>query len=311
MKRVLPFVAFWLLIGVAGPVAADQIVIIQSAQLRPFEEAVQGFKRTVESSGAHRGPKKVLPIVFRSLPLPGPDASSSIVQQVRNLAPDLVLAVGSPALEQLRDLREIPIVYLLVHTPAEWLRGRSDVTGVGMTISPERWFDAIRSAFPGRTRLGVLYDPERTGGFVREAEAAAGQGVSLVTRAVDSPREFYDRLRGLIGLVDAFWMLPDPSVVTPQTAEALFLFSLRQNVPVITFSEQFLAKGATVALLLDFDAMGQQAGEMARRLLDGALPEQIPVESPTKLHLRVNRTVAERLGVAFHISPGEPDDRTR
>lgn len=312
MRRLLTLILAWSLLAGTGAGAADQIVIVQSAKLAPFEDAVRGFKEALEAGAAHRGPKKVLPVVFRSLSMAGPDGNTSLVERIHTVGPGLVLAVGTPALEELRDLQDTPVVYLLVHTPPEWLREHSNVTGVGMTIPPNRWFEAIRTTLPDRKRLGVLYTPTRTAAFVRAAEeAAAGPGFSLVTREVSSPKEVYDRLNALKDQIDGVWMLPDVGVVTPQTVETMLLFSIRQRIPVITFSERFLDMGATMALLLDFGELGRQAGEMAARLLDGARVETVPAESPARLRVRVNRIVAERLGVAFRLPAGEKGDRAR
>jgi putative ABC transport system substrate-binding protein len=281
---------------------ASQIVAVVSGQLEPFDEALQGFRQALEASVAHRGPRAVQSFTLHTISLSDHDESSALAQHVRGLSPDLVLAVGSPALERLRDLSGTPVVYLLVHTRPAWLKERTNITGVEMEIPPARWFDAIRGAFPDRVRIGLLYDPTRMGDFVQRAKAAAREsGFTLIAREVLAPREVYDQLLGLEGKVDALWMLPDLGVVTPQTVGSMFLFSIRQRVPVITFSERYLVAGATVALLLDFSALGEQAGAMALQLLDGRRPGDIPPESPAKLTVRVNQAVAERLGVLFRL----------
>lgn len=296
--RWFRIVVFLILLGAVGTARAGQVVILKGATLQPFQEAVQAFRRTLEASAAHRGPRSVEPVVFRELTLSSETEEAPLLERVRALKPDLVLAAGGLALDALRGLEDVPIVYVLVHSPPPWARKRTNVTGVEMTVPPERWVPMIRAAFPDRSRLGLLFDPGRSGGFVRDAEvAAARDGLSLVALEIRSPREVPSRLRELEGRIDVFWMIPDLTVVTPQSVEALLLFSLRHRVPIVTFSESYLRRGATAAGLLDFGGLGRQAGEMARRLLDGARVDRVPPEYPADLRLQVNDVVAEKLGV--------------
>ncbi|MFZ2948374.1 MAG: ABC transporter substrate binding protein, partial [Desulfuromonadaceae bacterium] len=65
---------------------------------------------------------------------------------------------------------------------------------------------------------------------------------------------------------DLFWMLPDITVITPETAEAILLFSLENNIPILTFSEKYLERGAMLSIGIDPFDIGRQAGEMAQTL---------------------------------------------
>jgi putative ABC transport system substrate-binding protein len=308
--RLLRSVVLAVLLGLAGRAGAGEVVILQSGPLQPFQEAVEAFKRALQAGIAHRGPRRVESVVFTDVTLTASEPDPNVARKVRSLKPDLVLATGTPALEALRDLKEIPIVYLMVHSSPAWVRTRSNITGVAMTITAEQWLDTIGATFPGRKRLGLVYDPRRTGDFVSEAKAAAARkGFSLVTREVSSSKEVHERIQELKGSVDVLWMLPDLTVVTPQSVESMMLFSLRNHIPVVTFSERHLDVGATAAVVLDFAAMGGQAGEMARRVLDGASVDLVPPEPPAKVNVRINRSVAEKLGVIIDVPRRTPENQ--
>ncbi|GAB4274144.1 MAG: ABC transporter substrate-binding protein [Deferrisomatales bacterium] len=277
-------------------------MILRGAPFPPLQAVTRAFKSTLEAGIAHRGPRSVVPVVFRepswNVSEPGP----TLVEKVRDSKPDLILAVGAAALDALRPLEDVPIVYVLVHSTPRWVRQRSNVTGVEMAVPPHRWLELIAGALPGRRRLGLLYDPARTGDFVRRAQAAAtGAGFTLLTKEVRAPQEVPQRLAELESLVDGFWMIPDPTVVTPQSVETLLLFSLRNRVPIVTFSESYLDLGAAVAVVLDFPTLGRQAGDLARRILEGTPVDLLRPEPPAGVGVRVNRLVVQKLGMSAHV----------
>jgi putative ABC transport system substrate-binding protein len=147
------------------------------------------------------------------------------------------------------------------------------------------------------SKIGVLYDPNNLTKFVRQAaDAARPLGLELVTREVRAPREVPGALLRLRGEIDAFWMLPDPSVVSPETMEFFVLFSGENRIPLVTFSRKYVDMGALLALEVDPFDMGMQAGEMANRLLQGTDIRVIPRVDARKIVQWVNPSVARRLG---------------
>ncbi|MRR10643.1 ABC transporter substrate-binding protein, partial [bacterium] len=218
---------------------------------------------------------------------------------VREARPRLVLAIGRDALAKVRDIREIPVVYLMVATPETTGATGRNVTGVEMNVPAERYLSFLDNGFRAK-RVGVIYNPSRTGALVQEARQAAERlGITLVIRKADDPREAVRELSSLKGEVDALWLLPDPTVVTRDTVEAFALFSQQNRVPVVAFAAKYLQQGAVAAFEVDPADMGRQAGRMARRILNGTPPESVRPEQPDRMHLKVNQSVAQHLGVTL------------
>jgi putative tryptophan/tyrosine transport system substrate-binding protein len=161
-------------------------------------------------------------------------------------------------------------------------------------VKPEQYltlFKKIRAR-----RVGVVYDPARTGWYVKLARAAAKQqGIELVLREVNDPRQSIAQLASLKGEVDSLWLLPDTTAVSRETLEAYFLFAQQQSVPVVSFTAAHLKLGAVLALEADRVELGKQGGELAQQLLHGAQPAELGVASPRKVSVRVNDAVARRL----------------
>uniref|UniRef100_A0A831TYT6 ABC transporter substrate-binding protein n=1 Tax=Geobacter metallireducens TaxID=28232 RepID=A0A831TYT6_GEOME len=283
-RLILHILAVLLLWGF--PAFAAEVVVVQGERMAPFEAALRGFEATA-------GVRSVERFVLSDL------RGADVARAVREARPRLVLAVGRDALVRVREIREIPVVYLMVAAPETTGAVGRNVTGVEMNVPAERYLSFCAKELGGR-RVGIIHNPARTGAQVREArEAAQRLGITLVIRRADDPREAVRELSTLKGEVDALWLLPDPSVVTRDTVEAFALFSQQNRVPLVAFAAKYLQHGAVAAFEVDPADMGRQAGRMARRILDGASPDRVPPEQPARSHLKVNPTTARNLGLAL------------
>lgn len=156
--RIFHILALLLLWGF--PAFAAEVVVVQGERNIPYEAAVRGFEGTA-------GVRTVERLVLAEM------RGADVVRAVREARPRLVLAVGREALIRVREIREIPVVYVMVASPESVGALGRNVTGVTMTVAPERYLTFIRDSLSGR-RVGILYDPERTGAMAltREGQEA-------------------------------------------------------------------------------------------------------------------------------------------
>lgn len=256
---------------------------MQSLRVKPYNEALAGF-RSICSAEAQRF---VLAETSRS----------EILRRIGEDKPSMILAIGGDALNTVRGIADVPIVYLMVPVQQLPTADEGNITGVSITIAPERQLSLLRKALPSVNRIGVIYDPSKSGLFFRKARAfAKGDGLELVGREARSQKEIPSLLQSMRGSIDVFWMLPDTTVVTPETVQYFLLFSLDSRIPVVSFSEKYVEQGALLSFDIDHVDLGRQAGEMARRILAGSPAARIPAASPREVRLTVNSKVARKLG---------------
>jgi putative tryptophan/tyrosine transport system substrate-binding protein len=265
---------------------AHDVLVVQALRVKPFDEAFRGFRNSCAAE-------------TRRLYLPDLD-KTDIVSMAREEKPRLILAIGAEALARLHKIKGIPILYLMVLNPQASMHGNRNVTGVTMNIPPERYFDLLTQISPTPNTVGLVYDPAKTGHLVKRAQQAAkARGIKLsaleISRSNDVPRA----LNALNGMVDALLMLPDTTVVTPETVEFFLLFSQNNNIPVITFASKYVEMGALLSLDIDGFDQGRQAGEMAQQILDGVPVSDLPVVEARRAHMKANRNVAKKLGVSL------------
>src|SRR5690606_17342928 len=133
---------------------------------------------------------------------------------------------------------------------------------------------ALKSIVPRARKIGVIYNPKKMGDLVNQAhDAAAKRGLEIIASKVDAPEDTTRALRAFSDGIDAFWLIPDPTVVTPQAFKAILEFSQKANVPFFAYNDAFVRAGALLSLGPNATSIGAQACQMAKLILGGASPK--------------------------------------
>ena len=277
--QFLKILVVTLLLLIHLPAFAYDVLVLQSMHEKGYDEAVKGFKRECRASTRR--------LVLTDY------AEADITRITREEHPKLIVAVGDRALELAQKQRTTPVLYMMALNA----RPRKGVTGVGLLLDPSRYFSVFDAL--GTGKVGVIYDPARSGAYLKRAQSAASRNrIDLVLREVRSAKETPAMLQSLRGKVDAIWMLPDTTAVSPASTEAYFLFSQGERVPVVSFADVFLSMGGAVALTIDRHDIGRQLGEMAQEVLDGTDVDDLPAGFPRRVVTRTNDGVVRQLDLA-------------
>lgn len=275
------------LLAWAGTALSADVMAILSVKVKPYGEALEGFKSACGCS--------IVEV----------DISSSNLQDlkknIRDKRPPLLFAVGLEALELLESFNDIPIVYSMALNSQALAKGRKNITGVGWEVHPDKLFETLQHISPEINRIGMAFDPRNTAQFLEALWTSAKPlGVRLVARKVYEPRNAPDLIKGMLGTIDSYLMIPDLAVNSPENVRFLMDFSIANNIPVFTFSEKFVEMGALMALKPEIIDMGRQAGEMASQILSGTKPDTITPANPRKIELIVNLETARKIGITFN-----------
>jgi putative ABC transport system substrate-binding protein len=158
----------------------------------------------------------------------------------------------------------------------------------------------LRQFLPSARRLGILYDPKKNAGKVKEAaEQAAVHQFELQAFAVDSEKDVPQQLRALLSGNDAMWLVPDSTVLTNESIRYILESALERHVPVIGFSPEFTRLGALISVSAKYTQVGRETGLLAERVLNGErtpTTKSIPIE---RLTITVNLKTARFLGLSF------------
>jgi putative ABC transport system substrate-binding protein len=284
--KVIASVFFLVLAIMAVDCRAEslEVVVVQSASIRPFAEAMEGFESTCGCT--------ISEVINTE------DERSDIAERVRRLQPDGVLALGTDALARVQSIRNIPLFYTMTGGMRQPFPELNNLSGVSIFISPENQVGAISEVLPSAKRIGIIYDPKNTAILVeRVNKYSATHAIDIVTRKVGDARDVSANLEALKDKIDVLLMLPDTTVLTPQTVDSMMLFSFTNRIPIFTFSEKYVGLGALAALTINPHDLGAQTGTIARKIMND--PEaNSPVKTyPRKQVLLINLKIAKKLGI--------------
>ncbi len=278
------FRVFFILFLLTPSLVYSAVVSVQSISIAPYNDAFKGLE-----SACNCDLKQLVLSEIKGY---------DVVKELRRERPQVIVAIGSGALEKIRDIKDIPIIHLMVLDTQSVIAGKSNIAGINMYIPPDRQIDLIRLALPEVSDIGLLYSSGQKSDFVEKAKAAAELArIRLTANEVRNSKDVPEQLNLMTGKIKAFWMLPDVSVVTPETIEILFLYSLKNRVPVVAFSNKYLEMGALMSLEVDPYDIGVQAAEIVVRILSGTDVKQIPDSKVRRINITINERTAKKLGL--------------
>jgi putative ABC transport system substrate-binding protein len=199
------------------------------------------------------------------------------------------------------DLESDPIANAWVSSLA---RPGGNLTGIFFDL-PEfsaKLLQLLREAVPSLKKIAILWDPG-TGSTQLDAVKSASAALGLtpvifeIHRTADLDSAF--QVIGNAG-VDGVLMLSTP-VVSGSTPHLAGL-ALRHKLPAITIFPEFAQNGGFLAYGPDLQDLFRQSGVLARKVLQGAKPADLPVERPTRFRLVANVKTARAIGVTLPTS---------
>lgn len=290
--------AYTLLLAPAGAMAAD-VVVVKSREFTLYDQAVSGFQE------GYQGSMSTL-VMDKKGPLGDP---ARLADAVREEHPKVILAVGLRAAKSLKaEISDIPIVFCMAMHPLQYKLKTDNTTGVELEPWPHEQLEAFKRAIPGLKRVGIIYDPERTGRFVDKAiKAAPGVGLKIVARKVSKRKEVMDALGDIVEEADALWILRDATVLTREFFNHTLIVQVDEKLPLIAYSPQFVKKGALCSFATDYPSQGRRAAELVQKILAGTSPAEIPITAPQGI-LTINLDTAAKIGVNVSKSVREAPD---
>ncbi len=226
------------------------------------------------------------------------DASkvSQILKDAKARRARLIVTVGSLATQKvLQEVPEIPTIASLILS-ADELKKSTNATGVVLDFSLETQLQWMQKIVPQSKTVGVLFNPRENRAKIDAAtKVAQSLGLTLLTSEVDTPQALPEALDNLVRRAEILWGVTDQTVLSPQTAEPILLFSFRNRIPFTGLSTSWAKAGALYALDRDYKDIGMQCGEIAAKILQGTAANTIPPQPPRKVFYALNLKTAEHM----------------
>jgi putative ABC transport system substrate-binding protein len=191
-----------------------------------------------------------------------------------------------------------PVAYGLV---ASLARPGGRLTGVHyLTVDlTAKRLEILKEALPNLRRIVTFYDPSNPVQSIRETRQAARRlGIDIVERPVTSVVELRQSFAAFTpNDTDAYFYTPDAMVVSQtqfviDTAKA-------KRLPTIVSQPDLVAQGALIGYGVNFYDIGRLSAKYVQRVFTGTGPENMPVESFSRLGLGINLKTAHELGITI------------
>jgi ABC-type uncharacterized transport system substrate-binding protein len=201
----------------------------------------------------------------------------------------VVVALGMDALaEALRLPQSVAVVYGLVVVPPK--NGRTNVTGVYMSPPVSEYLSTLRKYLPSLGRLSVVGSQNMMKSLLgSDAPHVSAYHVASSSDLVTTVNRLADT-RSLL-------LLPDANLLTAPVMSNVYLFSFRNNIPLLGISEANVKQGSLFALVFDPKAVSRQIGEKVQNILNGVDVGEIPASPPRRYNLYVNSNTAHKMGI--------------
>lgn len=281
------FIILWICTGrlFAYPLA----VVIQGINVKPYNEVLKGIKKSCKA--------KIEKIVLYKY-------KGNLRNYIKRKEPDILFAIGRWALSEVSHIEDIPIVYLMVLNPAPYLKKRKNIAGIDMLVASEKNVIYIKKYIPKAKCIGTIYNPEYSGFIFKEIlDSAKKLHMCIIARKANSVRDVIHAINEMADKIDVFLMIPDVTILTPETARFMNIFFLKKMIPIVTFSKKYLDMGAFMAIYADPYDMGMQAGKLANEILQKKI--KLPIQlRPQKEVIMINPHVAKNLGLDIKENKG-------
>jgi putative ABC transport system substrate-binding protein len=234
-----------------------------------------------------------------------PDRFDAFAAELVRLKAALIVASASPAAEAARRATTtIPIVMVNAEDPVEaglvqsLARPGGNVTGVSAQLSPEiraKQIQLLKEALPGLARVTIPRRAALAHAAVWKEYEEGGRALQLRVQFVDlkSLDELEGAFRAIAREGSALLVPGDPVFFTHR--QRIAALAIEHRLPGIFSTREFTDAGGLMSYSAGLTGMFRRAAVYADKILKGASPAALPVESPTQFELVVNLRTAKAL----------------
>jgi putative ABC transport system substrate-binding protein len=238
-----------------------------------------------------------------------PDRIRTLAKELVDLRPEAICGQTTRVTGALaRETRTIPIVFVNIADPiasgfaTSLAHPGGNITGFS-DLDPAlggKWVELLKEVAPRTVRAALLFNPATVAplqSYMLSIQAAAS---SFAIQASAAPVHASDEIEGIIAAQarnpgGSLIVMPDPFNVVNR--ELIIALAARCGVPAIYFGRFFAESGGLISYGDVRAESFRQAAGYIDRILKGAKPADLPVQTPTKYELLINLKTAKALGL--------------
>jgi putative ABC transport system substrate-binding protein len=272
-----------------------------------YYAAIDGLKDGLRELGFTEGKQYVLQIRdLKGNRKAAEEAARSLEREEVNLIYTVATSVTTAVK---RATTEVPIVFAIGEDPVvadlveSYAKPGGRLTGVhnrAGDLTAKR-LEILKEILPELRRVVAFYDPSNK--VALEAaksarEAARMLNIEIVERHVASVEELRLGLQALKAPEADAYLSNNDAMVTSQ-AEFIIDTARAKKLPTMFSQTDLVTKGALVSYGVSNYEVGRLSAKYVQRVLTGTSPQNLPVESLSRVQLVVNLKTAREIGVTI------------
>jgi putative ABC transport system substrate-binding protein len=234
------------------------------------------------------------------------------VAELAQDAPDVIVANGRVNLsEAVQVIRSIPIIFVLVSDPvgqgfiSSLARPGGNVTGFTFFEYAMfgKWLDLLKLVAPAVTRVGFIFNPDVSAylttydRFLPAFETQARQySIALTVARVATEAEIDAAVAKLAAAPGGGLMVP-PDAYTLVHRNLIVQSTAQHRIPAIYSYRQVIKEGGLMSYAPETSDIFRRSAWYVDRILNGAKPAELPVQTPIKFEFVINLKTATTLGL--------------
>jgi putative ABC transport system substrate-binding protein len=313
MKR-REFIALLAGVTASSPIAARA----QTTELKrigvvyhggPFEPSIETLRDGLRAAGLEEGRHFTL-LVRDSKGGDAAAAEAAARDLERDEKVDIIVAITSTVARAAKQATEkVPIVFAIgadavaaglvesIAAPGGRLTGFQFLT---VELTAKR-LEILREIVPKLRRIVIFYNPRilvAVSALAAAQDAARKLGIDVAAQQVRSSEEIRDRLRALPAVQgDAFFFVSDAT--TAINAGLIIEAANTLSLPTMVEDLGLVRAGALAGYGPEYREYGRHAAHYVARILAGARPGDLPVETVSVPKLAINLKTAAALGLGM------------
>jgi putative ABC transport system substrate-binding protein len=239
----------------------------------------------------------------------GPGEMEAAAKELVERKPELIVGMTTPAVDALvKATRTVPIIFGAIVDPvgrgyvSNMGRPGGNVTGIlNFEFSMGgKWLETLKHIAPTVRRVAVLFNPQAAPfapSFLRVVETSAS---SFAVEPM--PVALRDEVQ-LERAVADFATKPDggliilPDMFTVAHRDLIIALAARHRLPAVYPLRAFAVSGGLISDSGDPSDIFRRTASYVDRILKGAKPGDLPVQTPNKFELVINLQTAKALGL--------------
>jgi putative ABC transport system substrate-binding protein len=290
LRAIFALVFFVVLFsGSSGTAEGKTIGVILTGDTHFYREIHKAFTKELARAGF--GPDKVEMLL--QTPAPNSMAWTNAARKLVAVGVDIIVTYGAPAtIAVVKETSGVPIVFAGVYDPEALGVKTKNSTGISSKVTAAGLIKTLKG-IADFSKLGVVYNDSEQDTVLQAKEVQRLEGQFAYNAVLYNIKKLGDASK----ITDVGALFITTSCSAQQCIDDVVGVSRKLKVPTGALIGGGEEEGVIVTVSPVAEEQGERAAEIVVKILKGAGPAGMPVESPKKIEMIINMKEASRIGI--------------